>query len=154
MGDSPYTKGPGDGSASPLSDSSVAGRIEKRDEVPGSRPMLQGQVGREIIRHMIWIPAGQGGADGTDDFLRRIRVMTSHVIDQGELRKPELGAIGASVGHGALGPGATHGQGMRILATVEKFMVGSSQDALHCVGAGMTGGGRSTLQKKQYRCHQ
>ena len=60
----------------------AAGRVEERYQIPRSRTVLEGEVGREVVCHVVGVTSGKRGADGADDFLRSVGVMTSYVVHQ------------------------------------------------------------------------
>ena len=101
--------------------------------------MFEREVRGEVVGDVVGVPHGRGGADGADDFLRRVGVMTSHVVYERELGEAELGTKGAregvrrvrrvSVMVSAAAAAAARGAGFAVVEVV----IGACQDALHGV---------------------
>ena len=100
----------------------------------GAVLMFEREVRGEVVGDVVGVPHGRGGADGADDFLRRVGAMTSHVVYECELGEAELGAEGAREGvrrvrRVSVMVTAARGAGLAVVEVV----IGARQDALHGV---------------------
>ena len=109
--------------------------------------VLEREVRGEVVGDVVGVPHGRGGADGADDLLRRVGVMTSHVVPEGELGEAELAAEGAREGVRRVRrvPVVVAAARGARLAVVE-VVIGARQDALHWVGVGVTSRCNSSLK--------
>ena len=105
----------------------------------------------EVVCDVVGVPHRRGGADGADDLLRCVGVLTSDVVDEGELGEAELGTKGAREGVGRVGrvavvvaAAAARGAGLAVVEVV----IGARQDALHGVG-GRVAGRRDARLKRE-----